>query len=50
MYMKVGDESHGEEGLSLMNGKMESKGDFFLLRPGELLPLAGVFGGARRVA
>src|SRR4030066_87638 len=28
MYVKVGDESHVEEGLSVMNTKMECKGDF----------------------
>jgi hypothetical protein len=28
MYMKVGDESHVVEGLSLMNKKEECKGDF----------------------
>jgi hypothetical protein len=28
MYVKVGDESHDEEGLSVMNGGRECKGDF----------------------
>jgi tetratricopeptide (TPR) repeat protein len=49
MYMKVGDESHGEEGLSVMNRKRECKGEF-LLGAGELLALPGVFGGARGIS
>jgi hypothetical protein len=48
MYVKVGDESHGEEGLSVMNKKTECKGDFFYFERVSSRPLRA-YSAARAV-